>query len=205
LLQHPGPRPHRPIAPVTLLTLSNSLPNLQNPSAPAGSQETQTPSADPQGPGEVSGSQANPNPSTSQQTVMQNAHKPAAAQQTGAAKLDRVQPDPEATLSRPWPNPPGLSPVQQTNPGNQAHELKANSETLKVLLWVHPAAAKEAWDTLKEFADREGVACQSRSVSLRLKMINKTHPWLRLTANQNCVSITVTMLRVLDALHRLAF
>ncbi|DBA80306.1 TPA: hypothetical protein ACH3X2_007435 [Trebouxia sp. C0005] len=96
ILIHPGPKPQRPIAPVTLLTLTATSPNLLD--------------------------------------LRATADSPIVDFCTVAA---------------------------QTDPRAGTLDSGADLEPLRVLVWVHPAAAKEAWAILKEFAAKENVNCVS--------------------------------------------
>ncbi len=157
MLVHPGPKPQRPIAPISLLTLTVTLPKLPDPRATADS-----PSVDlcPVGEEAVNWQQPNPREDTSvlgtatQQQAMQNeAEKVAGAQ----PELTQVAED-----ARQKASDTSASAAAQTDPRAGTLELGADLETLTVLVWVHPAAAKEAWATLEEFAAKENVKCVSR-------------------------------------------
>ena len=52
---------------------------------------------------------------------------------------------------------------QQSSPKAAVPEtLAANLPTLQMLMWVHSAAAQEAWQTLQESASKLDVTCVSR-------------------------------------------
>lgn len=168
MLVHPGPKPQRPIAPITLLTLTATLSNLPDPRAAADS-----PSADFCTVGEESSNilqQPNPREETSvlgtatqqqagQQATQQQAMQQATQQQAVARpELTQLAEDAKQKAS----DTSACAAAAQTNPRAGTRELGANLETLTVLVWVHPAAAKEAWATLEEFAAKEDVQCVSR-------------------------------------------
>ncbi len=157
MLVHPGPKPQRPIAPITLLTLAATLPNLPDPRATADSQSVDFCTV---GKEAINLQQPNPREDTSdlgtatQQQAMQNeAEKPAGAESELLQVAENAK-QKASDMSAPA--------AAQTDPRAGNTELGADLETLRVLVWVHPAAAKEAWATLEEIAAKENVKCVSR-------------------------------------------
>ncbi|KAL0040408.1 hypothetical protein WJX77_006269 [Trebouxia sp. C0004] len=162
MLLHPGPKPQRPIAAITLLTLTTTLPNAPDPRATADSQSVDFCTV-----GQEAIYLHLPNPgqdnsvlgTDSQQQAMQNeAQKVAGAQ----PELTQLAEDAQHKASD-----TSASAATQTDFRAGTLELGADLETLRVMVWVHPAAAKEAWATLKEFAAKEDVHCVSRVPDLR--------------------------------------
>ncbi len=157
MLVLPGPKPQRPIAPITILTLAATLPNLPDPRAAA---DTQSVDFCTVGGEAFDLQQPNPRDDTSvlgtatQQQAMQNEAEKVAGSQP---ELTQVAEDAQQKASD-----TSASAAAQTDPRAGTVELGATLETLRVLVWVHPAAAKEAWATLKEFAAKEDVQCVSR-------------------------------------------
>ena len=177
MLYHPGPKPQKPICPITFHTLA-ATPT--SPSLADGSQELVSTHL----------LKANLDPSASQQEhdAVSRASELAAAQQIPAGSLLRVQPNPmdlSGKSSRDQSDPMGLSgefarvqsdPIKssgnhQPNPADLSAELQTDpsmsagastSETLTALVWVHPAAVREAWETLTESANKAKVVCISR-------------------------------------------
>ena len=189
MLYHPGPKPQKPICPITFHTLA------------ASASSSHTLAATPTSPSSADGSKqlvstyllglkANLDPSASQQEhdAVSHASELAAAQQIPAGSLLRVQPNPmdvsgksardqsdpmglSGELARVQPDPIKLLGNHQPNPADLSAELQTDpsmsagastSETLTALVWVHPAAVREAWETLTEFANKAKVVCSSR-------------------------------------------
>ena len=150
MLFHPGCKPQRPIGPITLQTLAIS----QNRSAVPSNEELQAAV----GCGKaLLGLARTPNPSE--------------LQQPGVAQLDPEQLFPkkeesQAKLPAEHPNPDSTASTSHANPSRGQDEAResAAAETLILLVWVHPAAAREAWETLKDLAEGLGIGCTSRSV-----------------------------------------
>ena len=157
ILVHPGPRPQRPVAPINLLTLTATLPNLLDLRATADS-----PSVDFCTVGEEAIHLQQPNPqedssilwTATQQQAMQNE-----AQDAAGAEPELAQ---GAEDTQQKASDTSAAAAAQTDSRAGTLDLGADLETLRVLVWVHPAAAKEAWATLKEFAAKKNVECMSR-------------------------------------------
>jgi hypothetical protein len=157
MLVHPGPKPQRPIAPVTLQTLTATLPNLPDPKATADSQSFDFCTV-----GKEATVLQQPNPwedtsllgTATQHQAMQNE-----AQKVAGAEPEVMQLAEDAQQKA---SDTSASAAAQTDPTAGTPELRADLETLRVLVWVHPAAAKEAWATLEKFAAKENVKCVSR-------------------------------------------
>ncbi|KAL0019086.1 hypothetical protein WJX79_007648 [Trebouxia sp. C0005] len=162
ILVHPGPRPQRPVAPINLLTLTATLPNLLDLRATADS-----PSVDFCTVGEEAIHLQQPNPqedssilwTATQQQAMQNE-----AQDAAGAEPELAQ---GAEDTQQKASDTSAAAAAQTDSRAGTLDLGADLETLRVLVWVHPAAAKEAWATLKEFAAKKNVECMSRVPDLR--------------------------------------
>ena len=158
MLVHPGPKPQRPIAPITLLTLAATLPNLPDPNAAADTQSVDFCTVGEEGFNNLQ--QSNPREGTSvlgtatQQQAMQDDAQEVCDVQP---ELTQIAEDAQQQASDPSTSAAAQTDLRAGNP-----ELGADMETLRVLVWVHPAAAKEAWATLEEFAAKEDVHCVSR-------------------------------------------
>ena len=157
ILIHPGPKPQRPIAPVTLLTLTATSPSLPDPRVTADSPYVDFCTI---GEEAIHLQQPNPREDTSilgtatQQQAMQNEAKSAAGTEPELAQ--------GAEDSQQKASDKLASAAAQTDPRAGTLDSGADLEPLRVLVWVHPAAAKEAWAILKEFAAKENVNCVSR-------------------------------------------
>lgn len=149
MLFHPGYKPQRPICPITLQTLAIS----QNKSA--------VPSNEHQQQGAVSCDTA--------LLGLDKTANPSKFQPLGVAQLGPEQLFPKkegGKLPGAYPNPDSAASTSHANPseGQEEGRGSAAAETLVVLVWVHPAAAREAWKTLKDLAEGLGIGCTSRSV-----------------------------------------
>ena len=140
MLYHPGFKIRQPIAPISLLTLDNSHSHLANP-WPQRHEQIRKGSQTPAG---LSGG---PEPSMSQQI---------SAPSTTQLEEPALNESPQGKMTEPVSSRPNPSPGQEPCGIGEA-------ETLTVLVWVHPAAAKEAWETLREIAQGLGTSCTSRS------------------------------------------
>lgn len=149
MLFHPGSKPQRPIAPITLLTLAISTSKSTDPST----EQQQSP---------LGGSQP--------LVGLGTTPYPSVAHLSGLAHVNPVQPSQNqenlpGKLAGEPPNPDGSPGDGHANPsrGKEHAYPRAAAETLTVLLWVHPAAAREAWETLKVTAQGLDIGCFSRS------------------------------------------
>ena len=158
MLVHPGPIPQRPIAPITLLTLSATLPNLPDPRAAADSESVGFCILGEEGFNNLQ--QPNPQEDTS---VLGTATQQQ-AMQSKAEQVDDAQAELTQLAEDAWQKAleTSASAAAETDPWAGTQELGADLKTLRVLVWVNPAAAKEAWATLKEFAAKGDVHCVSR-------------------------------------------
>lgn len=154
MLYHPGSNPRRPIAPITLLTLTASPANLHNPETEIGKQQTLFTSTGEQGFANIIGSESNLDPVACQPST--------AEQQDQSADLVSAQPDPMEVSDDLEANPSTATAAQQADASTAEQGMGANPETLTLLIWVHPAAAREAWETLSACANQQGVRCVSR-------------------------------------------
>ena len=151
MLFHPGRQSQQPIVPSTLQTLATS----QNKSA--------SPSSDHQQQAAVGSGTA--------LTGLSRVPVPREAQQIGVAQPKPKQLSPkkekfQAKSSGEHPNPDSATTAGHANP-SRGHDGVGGSvaaESLTVLMWVHPAAAREAWKTLTNLAQGLGIGCTSRSV-----------------------------------------
>ena len=144
MLFHPGCKPQRPVGPVTLLTLATSSEdpsNEQQQRAAVGCSKTLL--------------------GVGRATV------PSGSQQLDAAQISPQQPSPGNEELQAKSSGEGLKPDSAAGhgPNSTQEEVRrgAAAESLVVLVWVHPAAAKEAWATLKELTQGLGISCTSRS------------------------------------------
>lgn len=146
MLFHPGCKPQRPIGPITLLALAITS---ENPSNEHQQQQQQKAAVG------------------CNKTLVGLGRAAGEGQQLDAAQGSPEQPSPgdeelQGKLSEEGQksdNAAGSGPIR-------THEEVlggAAAETLIVLVWVHPAAAKEAWATLKDLAQGLGISCTSRS------------------------------------------
>ncbi|KAL3145711.1 hypothetical protein ABBQ32_003243 [Trebouxia sp. C0010 RCD-2024] len=150
MLFHPGCKPQRPIAPITLLTLAISSSRFADPST----EQRQKPPL--VGIETLAGTLGStPNPSV--------AHLSAPAQ-THPVQLPQGQEISQGKLAEEQAKPDRASRSGLANP---TRETEGAAETLIVLLWVHPAAAKEAWETLHDLAQCLDIGCSSRVSALR--------------------------------------
>ncbi len=157
MLVYPGPKPQRPIAPISLLTLAATLSNLPDPRAAADSQSVDFCAV---GKEAVNLQQLNPGDDTSVlRTATQQQAMQSEAERVTSTESELTQPAEDA---RQKATDTSESAAAQTDPRTGTLELGGDLETLRVLVWVHPAAAKEAWATLKEFAAKQNVKCVSR-------------------------------------------
>ena len=151
MLFHPGCKPQRPIGPITLQTLAIS----QDKSATPGTEHQQQAAVGcgktPVGCGRTS------NPSENQQLGVA---------QLGPEQLSAQEEEAQAKSSGEHPDPDREAKIGHANPSRGQEEVggSAAAEALTILVWVHPAAAREAWKTLKGLAEGFGIGCTSRSV-----------------------------------------
>ena len=151
MLLHPGCKPQRPIGPITLQTLAIS----RSKSAIPGNEQQQLAAA---GCGKTPvGCGRTPGPSENEQLGVA---------QLGPEQLPPNKEEIQAKSSGEHPNPDREASSGHANPTRGQEEVggSAAAETLTVLVWIHPAAAREAWKTLKEVAEGLVIGCTSRSV-----------------------------------------
>lgn len=148
MLFHPGCKPQRPIGPIALLTLATSSED------PSNEKQQQ----------QQAGVGCN-------KTLvgLGRAAVPSGSQQLDAAQITPQQPslgheELQGNLSRERLNSDSTA---KSGPSRTQEEVRggAAAETLIVLVWVHPAAAREAWQTLKDLARGLGISCISRSAN----------------------------------------
>ena len=149
MLFHPGCKRQRPIAPITLLTLAISTSGSADPTT---EQQQQTLLDGRETLGGL-GSTLNPNV----------AH-PCGTAQIHPVQAPEGQGNSPGKLASDQPNPDSASMGGHANPTRETDDA---AQTLVVLLWVHPAAAREAWETLHDLAQGLDIGCFSRSVHIQ--------------------------------------
>lgn len=154
MLYHPGSNPRRPIAPVTLLTLAATPANLHNSETEIGKQQTLFTTAGDQGFAEIVRSKFSLDPGARQQSNGE--------QHDRSADVANAQSDPMELSDDLEANPSNATAAQQADASTAWQDMGANPVTLTMLIWVHPAAAREAWETLSACANKQGVRCVSR-------------------------------------------
>lgn len=156
MLFHPGCKPQRPIAPISLLTLAISANKVADPST----EQRQKP---PLGGSETLASTLGSTPN------------PSVAHLSGLAQTHPVQPPQRQEISQGTLAEEQLDSEKASRSGlaHPTRDTKDAAETLTVLLWVHPAAAKEAWETLYNLAEGLDIRCSSRSANYPFRIFQR--------------------------------
>lgn len=147
ILYHSGCGIRQPIAPISLLTLGTSASHLAN-------AQQQRHEQIGKGSQKLAGLSGVTDFTMNQQTSPpQIIHLEEPSSET----------NPEGKVVEPV-NPKGGPDCSRPNPSADQEALSsAQAETLTVLVRVHPAAAREAWETLSKLAQGQGIGCTSRS------------------------------------------